>query len=127
MNSESWHKILTLLTVVIVADKRVYQEEVNKFVQVVTNLNAVISPDIFMTKKMAFDWFVANREDIKNSLHLPDGDIRLKKLINSFQSGPYQTLILRAMMDIAQADNDFHDSEKTIIDMASEVWNVQLA
>ena len=72
LNSESWHKILTLMTVIILIDKRVYKEEVDMFVESVNQLNSQISPDMFITEKMAFDWFVSNRDDVKKSLMDPD-------------------------------------------------------
>ena len=124
MNTETWHRILTLLTSIILADDRVYKEEVDTFVDVVLDLNAKISPEMFMTRKMAFDWFVANKDDVNKTLVSPNSDRHLDKLIKSLAKVRNKDAILTALQTIAHADNDFHQKEQAIIGRTIRLWKV---
>ncbi len=124
MTSEEWHDILTLLTMVIMVDRRVYKEEVDTFVKTVKQLNDSISPETFMTEGMAFDWFKSNRERVKNLLVGKDVDRNIKTAITRTKNIPGKALIIKAMGSIAQADSDFHKSEHTVIRRAAYGWGV---
>ena len=127
MTTEEWQNIMTLLTVIILADKRVYKEEVDTFVKTVKSLNDSISPEIFMTEGMAFDWFKSNRMRVSNMLVGPNVDRNIKQIIANTHKVPGKSHILRAMQSIARADSDFHKNEQTIIDRAAQGWGVKAA
>lgn len=127
LNSESWHKILTLMTVIILIDKRVYKEEVDMFVESVNQLNSQISPDMFITEKMAFDWFVSNRDDVKKSLMDPDHQKNIDRLISSLKHIAGKQHILKALKAIALADSDLHKAEISIIESVSRIWGLKAA
>lgn len=124
MTSEEWHGILSLLTLVILADKRVYKEEVDTFVKTVKHLNETISPDIFMTEGMAFDWFKSNRERISNLLVGPKVDGNIKRFIQGTKAVPDKAAVIQAMRTIAEADSDFHKNEESIIEKCIEGWKL---
>lgn len=124
MTTDEWHNILTLLTVIILADKRVYKEEVDTFVATVKSLNEKISPEIFMTEGMAFDWFKSNRMRVDNMLVGPNVDRNIKQIISNTARVPGKSHILDAMQTIARADSDFHKNEQTIIKRAAAGWGV---
>lgn len=124
MTTDEWHNILTLLTVIILADKRVYKEEVDTFVATVKSLNEKISPEIFMTEGMAFDWFKSNRMRVDNMLVGPNVDRNIKQIISNTARVPGKSHILNAMQTIARADSDFHKNEQTIIKRAAAGWGV---
>jgi len=67
VDTRQWTHILTLLSVVVVVDNRVYKEEVDMFVEQARTLKEVITPDMLFSDKMAFDWFVVHRDEIKAS------------------------------------------------------------
>jgi len=124
MTSDEWHDILTLLTIVILADKRVYKEEVDTFVSAVTSLNESISPEIFMTKGMAFDWFKSNRTRIDNLMVGPDVERNIREIIRRTRNVPGKPVIIEAMRSIAQADSDFHKTEESVINRTAYGWGV---
>jgi len=124
MNTDTWHKILTLLTVIILADDRVYKEEVDTFVEVVIDLNSKISPEMFMTHKMAFDWFVANKDDVAKILSSPNAERHLDNLIKSLNQVKRKDAILNALQTVAHADNDFHPKEQSVIGRTIRLWKI---
>jgi uncharacterized tellurite resistance protein B-like protein len=124
VNTETWHKILTLLTVVILADDRVYKEEVDTFVASAMKLNKSISPDMFLTPKMAFDWFVANREHIQKTVNSPGGASHINRLILSLKSLKGKKEVIQAMQAIARADDELHKTEELVISQAAKVWGL---
>lgn len=126
MRTEDWHNILTLFTVIILIDKRIYKEEVDTFVALAIKLNSKISPDIFMTQKMAFDWFVDNRDKVKRITEAPDSERRIDQLITSLSPLPRLDSILKIMFEIARSDNDYHKSEKQVIKLAAKQWGLPL-
>lgn len=127
MTTDEWHNIMTLLTIIILADKRVYKEEVDTFVKTVKSLNESISPEIFMTEGMAFDWFKSNRVRAENLLVGPNVQRNLKDIIVKTRNVPGKSHIINAMQRIAQADSDFHKNEQSVIKRAAEGWGVKAA
>jgi len=124
MNSEEWHGILSLLTLVIFADRRVYKEEVDTFVKAVKNLNETISPEIFMTEGMTFDWFKTNRDRVKNLLVGPKVEQNIQKIIRDTRNVPDKQAVIKAMQTIAEADSDFHKAEESIIEKCMIGWKI---
>jgi len=124
MTSDEWHDVLTLLTIVILADRRVYKEEVDSFVDTIKSLNAEISPEIFMTDGMAFDWFKSNRDRVSNLLIGPNVDKTIKTIIARTRHIAGKTSVISAMNKIANADSDFHKSEQNIIKRTAYGWGV---
>lgn len=124
MTSEEWHNVMTLLTLVILADKRVYKEEVDAFVVSVKKLNETISPEIFMTEGMAFDWFKSNRSRVTNLLVGPKIEQNIQELISNTKNVPGKAAIIRAMQEIANADSDYHKNEETVIGRCAKGWKL---
>jgi len=122
MTSDEWHNVMTLLTLVILADKRVYKEEVDTFVSTVKSLNETISPDIFMTEGMAFDWFKSNRTRASHLLVGPDVEKNILALVENTKNVPDKKAIISAMEQIANADSDYHASEDNIINKCVKGW-----
>jgi len=114
MTSEEWHDVLTMLTIVILADRRVYKEEVDTFVSAVQFLG------------MAFDWFKSNKKRVANLLVGSQVDKNIENLIKRTDKIPGQGAILAAMQDIAQADSDFHKNEQNIIEKCALGWGIEL-
>ena len=124
MTSDEWHNIMTLLTVIILADKRVYKEEVDTFVSTVKTLNETIAPGMFMTESMAFDWFKSNRVRVSHLLVGPNVERNIQDLIANTRKVPGKPAIIDAMRKIARADDDFHKSEETVIGKCVEGWKL---
>ena len=86
MDTQQWTHILTLLSVAVIIDSRVYKEEVDMFVLQSLKLKDVISPDMIFSKKMAFDWFMVHRDEIK-AWAAPSSTICLSVCLSDQTSG----------------------------------------
>ena len=124
MHIRLWTHILTLLTVAVVVDKRVYKEEVDMFVERALTLKDSISPDILFTKKMAFDWFVVHREEVKAWMDEPDPHTVILRHILALIELEGRAEVLDAIYAIAKVDGEYHAAEVDVIGMAAKHWRV---
>ncbi len=124
MTSDEWHNVMTLLTVVILADKRVYKEEVDTFVSTVKSLNETIAPGMFVTESMAFEWFKSNRMRVSHLLVGPHVERNIQDLVRSTSKISGKKAIIIAMEKIANADSDYHRNEDKIISKCVKGWKL---
>ena len=125
MDTQQWRHILTLLSVAVVVDSRVYKEEVDMFVEQATKLKDIISPDMIFSRKMAFDWFVVHRDEIKAWVKdLESSQTTLKQHILALGESVFCREILNALFSIAKVDGEYHASEIDVITMACKHWNL---
>ena len=124
MDTRQWTHILTLLSVAVIIDNRVYKEEVDMFVEQAGKLKDVISPDMIFSKKMAFDWFVVHRDEIKVWVMDIDSHTVILRHILALGDSPFCKEILDAIYAIAKVDGEYHPSEVDVIGVACKHWNL---
>lgn len=124
MDTRQWTHILTLLSVAVVVDNRVYKEEVDMFVDRAAALKDIISPEMIFSKKMAFDWFMVHRDPVKSWLAEPDPHTVIMRHILALGESPYCKDILEAIHAIATADGEYHPAEVDVIGMACKHWHL---
>ena len=123
-DTKQWTHILTLLTVAVVVDKRVYKEEVDMFINKVLALKDAISPEMIFSKKMAFDWFVVHREEVKVWMNEPDPHTIILRHILALCDLEGREKVLDAIYAIATVDGEYHAAEVDVIDMATKHWHL---
>lgn len=126
MDTRQWTHILTLLSVAVVVDNRVYKEEVDMFVEQARSLKEVITPDMLFSDKMAFDWFVVHRDEIKAWMSDTDPHTVILRHILALGDSPFLKEILGAIYTIATVDGEYHPSEADVIGMACKHWNLSV-
>ena len=124
MDTRQWTHILTLLSVAVIIDNRVYKEEVDMFVEQADKLKGVITPDMIFSKKMAFDWFVVHRDEIKVWMDEPDAQTTLLRHILGLGESSHCRDILKAIYAIVTVDGEYHASEIDLIGTACKHWNL---
>lgn len=124
MDTQQWTHILTLLSVAVIIDSRVYKEEVDMFVLQSLKLKDVISPDMIFSKKMAFDWFMVHRDEIKAWAEDIDAHTVILRHILALGDSPFCKDILEALYEIANVDGEYHPSEIDVIGKACKHWNL---
>ena len=124
MDTQQWTHILTLLSVAVIIDNRVYKEEVDMFVLQSLKLKEVISPDMIFSKKMAFDWFMVHRDEIKAWAEDIDESAVLLRHILALGESPFCKDILEAVYEIATVDGEYHPSEIDVIGKACKHWSL---
>lgn len=126
MDIKQWTHILTLLSVAVIVDDRVYKEEVDMFVEQALSLKDVITPKMIFSKKMAFDWFVVHRDEIKAWVGEMDSHTVILRHILALGDSPFRKEILDAIYSIATVDGEYHASEADMISMACKHWHLPL-
>lgn len=124
MGSKNSDNILKLLALVVLVDKRVYKEEVDTLAVEAENIlkNTL---GLFMTQSMAVDWFQTNRTSLQALLDDEFLDYNLNVAIKCVDEFPDKTSLRRAMLRVAYADDEFHDSENRLIRMAGQKWGLE--
>ena len=101
MHKSQWTNVLSLLAVMVIVDGRVYKNEVDTFVSEAVALDKILNKETSFTNKLAFDWFVTKRDEIK-TWGKPDGKKRhMIKHILALREHPHRKDILASMHRIA--------------------------
>lgn len=127
MNIERWNDIFKLLAMVIIADKRVYKEEVDAFVDSVMDIKATVNDDTLITRDMAFEWFRGNRDETLAVAKSPEFSVTALKIIMSLNEFEHREAILTAMVTVSMADSEFHPSEESLVVIAAAHWKLTLS
>lgn len=121
----SWKHILKLLGLVVVADGRIIKEKVDTFQDMMIELAAVIDPKIVMTRRMAFDWFVYHKDELKSVIDGLEYDSQLIDIFKEIRNMPYKLDVVNAMLQIALADDTYSSMERMFIKKTILYWNVR--
>jgi len=120
-----WRNLLKLLGLMVVADDKIYQEEVSMFSQAAMSLQQKISPDMIMTNKMTVDWFINYRDRLSEVVDSLDYDRAVIEIISELRGLEHKEIIIEKMIDIAKSDGAFHDKERIIIKKTILYWNIE--
>jgi len=121
----SWKYIFKLLGLIIVADKKTLKEEVDKFLEVVVELRAIIDPSICFTDKMVLDWFRLNKWELEEIINSLAYDTALCEVLTPIKSLPQKLDVISCMVKIAVSDGVYSDLEKGLIKKTCLYWNVR--
>ncbi|MEP1229298.1 MAG: hypothetical protein ABJG88_01340 [Litorimonas sp.] len=117
-----WKHILSLLTFSILIDDRVYKEEVDCFVEQALKLKDLLDPEMLFSKKMAFDWFIAHREEKKAQLKSEKFEVYILEAVLALSSLKGRAHILEAMNEISHSDGEYHNREIKLMALTKENW-----
>jgi uncharacterized tellurite resistance protein B-like protein len=120
----SWKHVLKLLGLIIVADGKVRKEEVDTYLDVVMELRCVIDPTVSLTRHMARDWFILNKEGLVDIIDSLAYDTALINILKEVRSMPHKLDVITAMVKIAISDGDYANVEKGLIKKTILYWNI---
>lgn len=119
-----WKYVLQLLGLIIVADKRVLKEEVDTYLDVVSELRVTIDPTISLTRHMALDWFTLNKSDLQDVIENLAYDTVLLETLSAIKSMPHKLDVISAMVRIAVSDGEYSNVERGLIKKTILYWNI---
>ena len=119
-----WKYVLKLLGLIIVADRKVLKEEVDEFLDVVTELRAVIDPTVYLTRHMARDWFLLNKSSLEDIIDNLAYDTALCEILAPIKSMPHKLDVISGMVRISVSDGVYADIEKGLIKKTILYWNI---
>lgn len=117
--------LLTLLALTILADKRVFSQEVEAFLEAARTLQADLDMEANLTNASLLAWFENNRDSLKLTLTHPEFENRVNALFMRVSILPNKQPILERMLSIAASDDEIHVSEQALIILAAKHWNVE--
>jgi uncharacterized tellurite resistance protein B-like protein len=127
MSVSTWNNIFELLSMVIIADGRVFKEEVDTFIDCVMEIKAAATDDhTLVTRNLALEWFKGHREEIINTINSPNRQAYEYKLVIKLNDYPHRRAVLAAMIKISLSDDDFHRREESLVNTAAANWDIDL-
>jgi len=118
---ERYH-IYTLLSAVVLVDRKILDVEIQAFVNLVRGLQTAVDDPNPDTDDNIKTWFTNNQIEIFNWLHSPYREINLLDILEKLRNCEYQWQILQAMRSVALSDSDFHSSEIELIRFVNNYW-----
>lgn len=122
--ANKWHNIFQLMGLMVVANGRIFPEDMKAYLDNVIELSAVVDPSVVITRKMAKDWFLINKPDL---VEIVDGlayDSAIIAILSDIKSFPYKLDVITSMVQIAIADGHYGDMEKRFIKKTILYWNI---
>ena len=128
MFTETIDDILKLLAVTVFADKRVFADEIDTFINSTTSLDALDNSEIDLSPDKLLVWFEKHRDDLKTHMETNSTlETWISKILDNLSDHPDRHAILNRMIKISKADGEVHISEKALIALTARHWDIRLA
>ena len=113
MFPDNINSILKLLALAVFADKRVFADEIDTFINSAKNLEAFETSETDISPAKLLTWFESHRGELKDRLeNLSTFEIWVNDILDNLSDHPEKHAILNRMIKIAKADRELHISEK---------------
>lgn len=120
--------ILTLLAITVCADKRIFADEIDSFIESAQDLEIFSEGDENITPAKLLLWFETRRDELKARLaNIAVFENWLNPILDNLLDSPHKPAILNKMIKISKSDGELHVSEKALIVLAAKRWNLKLA
>ena len=117
--------VYTLLGAVILADRKVRTVEIDTFKSLVKGFQSALKQIDPLTDNEIESWFAINRPDIESLMNGSEGADRLSKIFLALKGFEYKSQLLTAMKRIAVSDQELHQSEIDLMDLAATYWQME--
>ena len=120
--SETTHKLLKLLSQVIVADGHIYDSEVKALAECVEALGLKSDSDHLINAEEIKVWFAQHADELSAFKESDNSDVQLTRLILSLADWPEKQQVVDALEKISRADGQVHMEEKLLISIVKAYW-----
>lgn len=128
MFTKTIDNVLTILALTVFADKRVFANEIDSFINSARNLEALSNSEIDVSPAKLLVWFEAHKEGIKARMNQGAAfEHWLNPILDSLTGHPDKHAILNRMIKISKADGEIHVSEKALMVLAANRWKIRIA
>lgn len=124
MISDELHDVLSLLAATIFADKRVFATEIESFMKMAGKIQRLRGGDERLSEAKLLSWFDSNVDIIRGKLLSPAFESWFYETLERLDSLADKQALINIMLDIAKADDEFHISEKALIILTAQHWNL---
>lgn len=126
MNAKYWNDVLRLLSMMIVIDGKVFEEEVDAFTEAALALRDMVDPKLMLTRHMAEDWFSMHRDDIAISVQTVFYDGTVKEALKNLDEVEDKKGLIIALLKVAMSDGRKHPAEEKLLNSACKTWGFDL-
>ncbi len=116
--------ILTVLSVVVLADRRIKDIELFSFGKQVEGIAHFLGLE-GLTVGRARQFFDHQKDRLAARLEKPECATFLNELLRPFTASPFRGRLYDAMLRIAYSDGEYHTREHAVIDLAAKLWNIE--
>ena len=117
-----WQNILKLLMLTMLSDGRVYEREVDTFVNASLNLRANMDVNGIQTRQMTMDWYIRHRKELVDIQTGETFESDLLALIDSLDTLPNKKPLMRTLKNLARRDSERKESDIGIVSTSKERW-----
>ena len=117
-----WQNILKLLMLTMLSDGRVYEREVDIFVNASLNLRSNMDVNGIQTRQMTMDWYIRHRKELVDIQAGETFESDLLALIDSLDTLPNKKPLLRTLKNLARRDSERKESDIGIVSTSKERW-----
>lgn len=114
------------MALVIIADDRVFEEEVSEFVNAVTALQNSVEFQTPVESQNLRDWFNSHEHELNSLMQSPRADAEIAKLFVRLNTMSDKKNMLKGMLSVAVSDGEIHLNEKILMSMAALYWNLDV-
>lgn len=122
----STQALLSLLGFTILADKRLFIEEVETFMIEAQRLDRVLGLDMGFTQQDLMQWFEESRGALQEALTHKSFAVILKRVLADIPDVPDRNEILISMIQIARSDAYVDVSETALVHLVARHWNMPI-
>jgi uncharacterized tellurite resistance protein B-like protein len=120
-----WEDLLRLMSLMVIADGRVLEEEIRVFVFRMMELRRKLAPDLMFSEGLVRDWFAAHREEISEHTDA-ERTVYLMSALSGLDDFDRHKMLVESINAVARADGHRHDREMEIISTAAERWDIRV-
>ena len=114
--------LLEILALVVVADNRVFEQEIDAFVNAAQSLEIRSEDGSLRTRQWLFDWFHNRYKSLQKEKQSIDLSDHWSRMLKKLKEADNREQILERMNEISKADGYFHINEKLLIALAAGMW-----
>ena len=125
MELRHWTALLRVMSLMVLADSRVREEEIRVFVFRMKALRDRLGRDLMFSEGLVRDWFGAHRGELSEALET-DADAAVTTALAPLDDFPQPQKLVDALNAVAKADGERHPAEVRMIACAAERWGTKI-
>ena len=125
MISDDLHDVLNLLASMIFADKRVFAKEIETFLKMAETIRQLSPRHEDISEAKLLSWFDSNADIIREKLKMPGFESWFYGCLDRLDGLYNKQALIDIMTQIARSDEEFHVSEKALLILTANHWNLE--
>ena len=125
MFTKTIEDILTLFAMTILADRRLFMEEMEVFMDLSSTIEQFNTGPAKLSGAAMLEWFENHKAELLVKLETPDFDSWFYGILDRLAPLENKNVILQAMGALSIADDNVHVSERALLSLTAEHWKIE--